>query len=205
MNKILCVQTSSNNFTPWFFLKISNKKVSFSFLIFFNSLFKDSRVEPSRFVPLPLNLHSPTELLNPRVRCPPPSHPRDGGCDGGRSSRCGRLHILVCVLPPLRQERVQVPMGPHHRRGRPEDAAEGPRGGRRQHAPHPHQQPLRRHRVRGIFVGYLLVCSSLCCFGLSYWGNGFVIRMGCRFWGRPNFWTREAAWRTAWRWRLSRR
>ncbi|PNT77870.1 hypothetical protein BRADI_1g69840v3 [Brachypodium distachyon] len=39
-------------------------------------------------------------------------------------------------------------MVPHDRRERPEDEAEGPCGGHRQHASHPHQQPLRRHRLR---------------------------------------------------------
>ncbi|CAM0872008.1 unnamed protein product [Alopecurus aequalis] len=39
-------------------------------------------------------------------------------------------------------------MDPHQPRARPEDAAERPCGGHRQHAPHTHQQPLRRHGLR---------------------------------------------------------
>jgi hypothetical protein len=109
-----------------------------------------------------------------------------GGCDGGRSSR---RRIPDSLLPPPPQEWEQasmVPTGEALSCDRPEDAPQRSSGDHRQHAPHPHQQPLRRHRVRGICVDFLL-CSPPCI-------SGKVVdvvccncsSLGCRFWGRPS-------------------
>jgi hypothetical protein len=111
-----------------------------------------------------------------------------GGRDDGRSRRRGRRRIPDSLLPPPQEleQASMVPTGEALSRERPADAPQRSRGDHRQHAPHPHQQPLRRHRVRGICVDFLLcyppcisgkVVDVVCCNCSS---------LGCRFWGRPS-------------------